>query len=66
MKPCILAYTPQGYPMIDAVGASGVFVAVGGCGGSAKSSDEIGRMAASLIQRGTWTHELDPSLFRVC
>ncbi len=64
-KPCILSYTPQNYPMVDAVGASGVFVAVGGCGGSAKSSDEIGRMAALLAQHGTWTHDLDAALFRV-
>ena len=62
-KPCILAYTPQGYPMVDAVGP-GVFVAVGGCGGSAKSSDEIGRMAALLAQHGVWAHDLDAGLFR--
>ncbi len=34
-KPCILTYTPQGYPMVDAVGTGGVFVAAGGCGGAA-------------------------------
>ena len=65
-KPCILAYTPHGYPMVDATGTDGVFVATGGCGGSAKSSDEIGRMAARLVQHGTWTHDLDSSLFRAC
>ena len=62
-KPCILTYTPQGYPMVDAVGPD-VFVAMGGCGGAAKSSDEIGRMAALLVEHGTWTHDLDAALFR--
>ena len=65
-RPCILTYTPQGYPMVDAAGTDGVFVAVGGCGGSAKSSDEIGRMAALLIQHGAWSHDYDASLFRAC
>ena len=65
-KPCILAYTPHGLPMVDAAGEAGVFVAVGGCGGAAKSSDEIGRMAALLVQHGAWRHDLDASRFRAC
>ena len=65
-KPCILTYTPHGLPMVDAVGEEGVFVAVGGCGGAAKSSDEIGRMAALLVQHGAWAHDFDASLFRAC
>ncbi len=65
-KPCVLAYTPHGRPMVDAMGEAGAFVAVGGCGGAAKSSDEIGRMAALLVQHDAWTHDLDASLFRAC
>lgn len=65
-KPCILTYTPHSRPMVDAAGEAGAFVAVGGCGGAAKSSDEIGRMAALLVQHGAWKHDLDASLFRAC
>ena len=65
-KPCILTYTPHSLPMVDAVDEAGVFVAVGGCGGAAKSSDEIGRMAALLARHGLWRHDLDASLFRAC
>jgi len=65
-KPCILTYTPHGRPMVDAARTAGVFVAVGGCGGAAKSSDEIGRMAALLVREGTWAHDFDAGLFRAC
>lgn len=65
-KPCILTYTPHNRPMVAATGEAGLFVVVGGCGGAAKSSDEIGRMAALLVQHDAWTHDLDAALFRAC
>lgn len=45
---CAVTYTPTGLPMIGAV-TPGLTVAVGGCGGAAKSSDEIGRIAALAV-----------------
>ena len=64
MKPCILTYTPHGRPMIDKTEVPGVFVAVGGCGGAAKSSDELGRIAARLVQDSAWRYDLEASVFR--
>lgn len=64
IKPCALTYPPHGKPMIDALDDSGVYVAVGGCGASAKSSDEIGRLAAHLVAFDTWDSDLDHALFR--
>lgn len=48
MKRCLVTYTPTGRPIIDQV-ADGLFVAVGGNGSGAKSSDTIGRLAANQI-----------------
>ncbi len=48
VKPCILANTASGAPYICAVVPGRLFVAAGGCGAAAKSSDEIGRIAADL------------------
>lgn len=53
-KPCLLTYTPTGFPMVDELEA-GWFVAAGGCGKSAKSSDQIGRLAAQLVREEPWT-----------
>lgn len=53
-KPCLLTYTQTGFPMVDEVD-EGWFVAVGGCGKSAKSSDQIGKMAAQLVREEAWT-----------
>ena len=47
-KPCVVAYPPNGTPHITRV-SSATAVAFGGCGASAKSSDEIGRLAAEAI-----------------
>ena len=64
-KPCVVAYTPRNRPFVDSVADAGIYVAAGGCGAAAKSSDEIGRMAALLVQHGTWRHDLSAELFRV-
>ena len=53
-KPCLLSYSPHGRPMIDEV-ADGWYVAVAGCGKSAKSSDESGRLASELVQGNPWS-----------
>lgn len=68
-KPCMVSYTAHGYPYVDAadgqpVSVARIFVAAGGCGASAKSSDEIGRIAALLVAEGKWSYDLDASLFR--
>ena len=52
-KPCLLTYSPHGYPMVDEV-APGWFVAVAGCGKSAKSSDQTGKLAADLVLGRPW------------
>ena len=43
---CVTTNTVQGYPYVDMVQGSTLGVAIGGCGQAAKSSDEIGNMAA--------------------
>lgn len=61
---CVITETPTGLPIIDEV-APGVVVATGCAGASAKSSDEIGRIAAVRGAHGRWDSPLDESLFRV-
>lgn len=61
-KPCMNTYTAHGYPYVDQLG-DGVFVCTGGCGSAAKSSDEIGRMGALLVQYGRWLYDLPASSF---
>ncbi|TRY67630.1 hypothetical protein TCAL_14685 [Tigriopus californicus] len=52
---CVTANTPGKLaPFIDEV-SPGFFVAVGGSGHAAKSSDEIGRIAAHLVTKSEWT-----------
>ena len=63
-KACVLAYTEHGYPYVDAIVPNKLFVAVGGCGSSAKSSNEIGRVAALLTAQNTWTYDIDAANFR--
>ena len=45
---CVITYTVTGYPYLDWL-SDKMAVAVGGCGQAAKSSDEIGRLAARLF-----------------
>lgn len=53
-KPCIVTHTPTGWPYIGWVQPD-VAVAVAGNGSGAKSSDEIGRLAADLVEPRQWT-----------
>ena len=48
VKPCVTTYTPSGEPLLDEVEPK-LFVAAGGCGAAAKSSNEIGRLAAEMV-----------------
>lgn len=57
-KPCVVTNTPSGLPFIDVVD-EGVVIALGACGAGAKSSDEIGRLAAELATSG-WTDDVLP------
>lgn len=63
-KPCLLTYTSKGYPLIDRLD-DGVFIAAGGCGKSAKSSDMLGRLAARLIAGKSWPEPFSRQLFSV-
>ncbi len=61
---CIVEKTPSRYPFIGALGASaGLFVAVGGNGHGARGSDEIGRLAASVVLGDAWDSPIDRDTF---
>lgn len=63
-KPCMLTYTGHGYPYIDTL-QDGWFIAAGGCGQSAKSSDQIGYLASRMILDEPWPEAFDHALFRL-
>jgi sarcosine oxidase len=62
-KPCVVAYTAHNRPYIDRLDVDQGFVVAGGCGAGAKSCDEIGRVAASLVEAGAWSHDLPAETF---
>lgn len=64
MGRCLVTYTAQRYPYIDAVVPGRVYAAVGGNGTGAHTSDAIGRAAAHFMARGEWPAELPRELFR--
>ena len=49
---CVTSYTPTGYPAIGWTASPSIAVMAGGCGAAAKSSDEIGRLGAELLEHG--------------
>jgi len=59
---CVLTRTPNGYPFIDEVDDN-VYVAAGGNGGSAKSSDALGRLAATVVRDEPWPDVVRRDLF---
>ena len=61
-KPCVMTYTASDLPYIGFIDDR-IAVAVGGNGSAAKSSDEIGRLAASLVTNGWATDDVDASHF---
>lgn len=52
MAACVTSYPPSGFPAIGYTSAPNIAVLTGGCGASAKSCDEIGRLGAKLIVDG--------------
>jgi sarcosine oxidase len=60
--PCVITATPSGHPYIGWV-ADQVAVAIGGNGSAAKSSDELGRIAAGLFGDDGWASPIDPAAF---
>lgn len=64
-KRCVITYTTKGYPAIDELVAGHVYVATAGNGSSAKSSDTIGRLAASLALHGEWQDNLPHDHFSI-
>ncbi len=64
MKPCLITDTASHLPYVDRID-HGLFVAIGGNGHAAKSSDGIGALAASLLRNnGEWTDpDLDQAAF---
>jgi sarcosine oxidase len=61
--PCVITRTDSGYPIIGWVDQR-IAVAVGGNGSSAKSSDELGRLASTLFSDEGWNDtELSADLF---
>lgn len=49
---CVVSMTPTGYPVIAYTQSPRIALLTGGCGAAAKSSDEIGRLGAELLQAG--------------
>lgn len=63
-KPCVTCYTPTKRPFIDALEEGRLYVAAGGSGAAAKSSDAIGHLAAQRLLHNTWTDDLDGNFFK--
>lgn len=61
---CLTSHTPNQEPYIDLI-AEGFGVALGGNRWAAKSSDEIGRLAARLVVLGEWLSEIPKERVRV-
>lgn len=61
---CAVTATTSGYPYVDLIADGRVCIAVGGNGKAAKSSDEIGRLAADLALAGAWRDDLPAEAFR--
>lgn len=61
---CIASVTPTGQLYCDML-TSRLGVLIGMNGKGAKSSNEIGRMGASMISKGSWNYDLNPDLFKV-
>lgn len=65
IKPCLITDTSHGLPFVDQLDF-GLYVAFGGNGRAAKSSDAIGKLASDLALHGRWTDpQLDSAAFRV-
>jgi sarcosine oxidase len=63
-KPCVYTDTAHNRPYVDVIEEGRLYVAAGGCGMAAKSSNEIGRLGASLVEHDSWIDDLDGGAFR--
>lgn len=63
-KPCVVTYTAHDHPYIAPVDEA-IYLATGGCGAAAKSSNELGRIAALLVEKGEWSYDLPAEMFAV-
>lgn len=61
--PCVITGTPTGHPYIGWID-DGLAVALAGNGSAAKSSDELGRLAATLFAEPGWDDTIDPAVFQ--
>jgi len=61
-KPCLITDTASHYPYIDMLDDR-IGVVVGGNGKGAKSSDEIGRLAAGMMRTQDWPSSLPQTVF---
>ena len=61
---CIVTRTPGGYPMIDQV-SNRIFVATGGNGVGAKTSDSLAFLAAGLSFDESWPEVIEKEPFKV-
>ncbi|WEZ83080.1 FAD-dependent oxidoreductase [Rhizobium sp. 32-5/1] len=64
--PCVTTFTRHGYPYIGFVGEGRIAALTGGNGAAAKSSDEIGRLGASLLLDGALDAPEYATDFAVC
>jgi sarcosine oxidase len=64
--PCITTFTRHGYPYIGFAESERIVVLTGGNGMAAKSSDEIGRLAAGLAKAGVLELDGYSTDFSVC
>ena len=61
---CVTMVTPTHHPYVDLISPN-FGVALGGNGWAAKSSDEIGRVAADMVIKSQWTYDLPKHKFKL-
>lgn len=61
---CATMVTPTFHPYIDLIEPN-LGVAMGGNGWAAKSSDEIGRVAAKMMLETKWTYDIPKEKFKL-
>ncbi|CAC5388000.1 unnamed protein product [Mytilus coruscus] len=61
---CVITETLTGRPYIDTI-HSQLGVSIGGNGYAAKSSDEIGRIAATMMMKNKWDSTIPKNVFQV-
>lgn len=64
--PCVTSFTRHGHPYIGFAESERIVVLTGGNGAAAKSSDEIGRLGATLAATGRLADEGYATDFTVC